>query len=559
MTATKPSKSIVDGKSGKGKAVADPRSNKTGKKLHDSATTSRNKATHLKIGKRPQSTKIKSALLLDDNSSELSELSDEEFEPYRLPTFVAALSSSGNSSSSESESGSGSTSESTRDNSHLRNTLSLINEDVISQRKKGHHTNWNVRMGKRGLGSAEISDAEMDTDSEDDDDNDDDEEEVGEGEGDGDENDEEIEDLGRPQLMRYSGIATGWTDDEESSFDADIFFANLSDSSTVSDDEQMGDAEVGFGEGDNEEDDDADEKSMDADSSSSEIDVMRLSEMAAAGFLAPFGGSGPSWEQLISSSLKESMHDIDEKKAREAYLNTTLEMTVPGYKEAEAMMGTSEEEEAVAMFDNCSQDLDLDVDEENNEMLVETEDCGDTTEDEFVDVGGVATPRHEVLLRFPASLGAIDPMSTVSSPIKSCMKDVTSMIPCTPAPRKPSRPVPKPSEILSGKIFSVSSKDEVEPQTPRAPSMGSFMHRTTEASKCAVINHGDDISSKRVPCPFPAVRRWRKRGGSTSALSHSGVRDMLMQSSKPVFNFLTFRATNPSFPVHCHSFDVLSN
>lgn len=469
--------------------------------------------------------------VLDDESSDLSELDDDESNdivPYGLPTFVQAISSCSNTTSSESDSDSD-TSKSRSGSNHAslrgsRDNSPPKDEDLITQRKRGNHLNWNVRMRRRESGSVGPSEDEMETSEA--------EEEVVEEEA---VVDEEIEDLGYPQLTRYSGIATGWTDDEESSFDADIFFANLTDtesSAYVSDDEQMGDAENGFGEDGQDDDDEAD--AMDIEPSSPGFDVMRLSEMAAAGFLAPFsdlerGGAGPSWEQLISSNIKETLPNLDARQAREAYLSSRLEMTVPGYKEAEAMMGTSEEEEAVAMFDNCSQDLD--VDEEDGLVLFEESDGGETTEDEFVDVNGIATPRREVLLRFPASLGAIDPMSTVSSPVRPLAKVSEKRSRKLANPKtdhekqKAKKKVPKPCDILAGKVFEDSEKENVDlSSSPKAPAMGNFFHRPSDSTKTAVIAAHSSQSDRPIPCPYPITsRRWRGRGGSLSAISHSGV------------------------------------
>ena len=90
---------------------------------------------------------------------------------------MSSLRSTSRFSESESESGSDSTAGNSKDSSRSRNTYSSTNEDVVSQRRKGHHTNWNVRMGKRESGSGEVSDADMGTDSDVEEDDEEDEEE----------------------------------------------------------------------------------------------------------------------------------------------------------------------------------------------------------------------------------------------------------------------------------------------------------------------------------------------------------------------------------------------
>jgi hypothetical protein len=109
--------------------------------------------------------------------------------------------------------------------------------------KRSPAHDWIIRPRKTSVGGSDAEQMDVDTDTDDqahnqndqdqdEDDEDDDEEE--EGETDellGVEEDDEETD-GR---HRYVGLATGWSEEEdESSFDADLFFANLSDSSSTS-------------------------------------------------------------------------------------------------------------------------------------------------------------------------------------------------------------------------------------------------------------------------------------------------------------------------------------
>ena len=101
---------------------------------------------------------------------------------------------------------------------------------------------WIIRPRKKSVGGSDTEQMDVDTDTDDqahnqndqDQDEEDDDEEEEEEEPDellGVEEDDEDTD-GR---HRYVGLATGWSEEEdESSFDADLFFANLSDSSSTS-------------------------------------------------------------------------------------------------------------------------------------------------------------------------------------------------------------------------------------------------------------------------------------------------------------------------------------
>ncbi|EJD07567.1 uncharacterized protein FOMMEDRAFT_150105 [Fomitiporia mediterranea MF3/22] len=506
-----------------------------GKKLHGAAAASRAKAQQRKAQQKTKRCKSNRQAVIEDESSELSELDDDDemadLHSFGLPTFVPAFSSSSNSSSSDS----GSDTDSDSGNkvppfSRSQDSPSfLLSDNEYARRKRVYHNKWDLRIRKRSVGVDESTDTNMDTDSGEEGEEEQDDEEDNEA----DENDDDADDPSVQQEVRYSGIATGWTDDDESSFDADLFFANLSDSTgEESGDERMVDAEI----------DPADEGTQDDEMyasneglSAAGFDMMRLSEIAAAGFLAPFADLdrntaesfpfGQGWDQLsLSGSLRDTISGLEIEPTRRLPLGSSLGSPIPGYEEAEAMMATSEEEEAVAMFDNCSGDLE----EETGVEFYEGSD-GETTEDEFVDVDGIATPRREVLLHFPASLGAIDPMSTLSSPTKGPTERerASSSVSST---RSSTRPPLKPIEILSRKSSSTKRKeatnidtvDAVSGQTHSAPTMGSFVPRAFDKTRRVLISSSGSNSGGAIPCPYPAVRRLRGRGTSISVLSRSG-------------------------------------
>ncbi|KAL5536910.1 hypothetical protein ACEPAF_733 [Sanghuangporus sanghuang] len=486
---------------------------KKGKRLHGAAAASQARAQQRRAREKTKDRKGKRQATIDeDESSELSEPDDDDH-PFGLPTFVPALSSSSNSSSSDS----GEDTDSDCDKGippfplpqHTSPLPFLDNEHV--QRRREYRNTWDVRVRKRSVGAEGSSDADMDTDSGEE------EEEEGDDEAEADENDEDEDESNTQQLVRYSGIATGWTDDEESSFDADLFFANLSDTSSESSgDEHTGNVDtVVSGNAPN---------GRTGRSDTTSVDAMNLSEAAAAGFLVPFAElERTSAENIPFGQSWDTLMDLDIDLSRRLPLGSLMEPPIPGYEEAEAMMATSEEEEAVAMFDVCSQTLD----EDEVLEIFEDSDGGETTEDEFIEVDGIATPRREVLLRFPASLGAIDPMSTVSSPVKGrehLEKAASS------SSRKSLRSRLKPSDFLSGRASQQEKVERIEPKSvnspPRhpasAPAMGCFTRDSSKTIKHAVITKTDKVTGNVLPCPYPAVSRLRGRGTSVSMFSRSG-------------------------------------
>ncbi|KAL5531669.1 hypothetical protein ACEPAG_4546 [Sanghuangporus baumii] len=488
---------------------------KKGKKLHGAAAASQARAQQSRAREKTKDRKGKRRATIDeDESPELSEPDDDDH-PFGLPTFVPALSSSSNSSSSDS----GEDTDSDCDKGippfplpQHTSPLPLVDNEHV-QRRREYRNTWDIRVRKRSVGAEGSSDASMDTDS-----GEEEEEEEGDDEAEADENEEDEDESNTQQLVRYSGIATGWTDDEESSFDADLFFANLSDtSSESSDDEHTENVGTAFS------GNTPNGRTGGPDTTSA--DVTRLPEAAAAGFLVPFAELERTSENIPFAQSWDTLMDLDIDLSRRLPLGSLLEPPIPGYEEAETVMATSEEEEAVAIFDVCSQALD----EDDVLEIFEDSDGGETTEDEFIEIDGIATPRREVLLRFPASLGAIDPMSTVSSPVRERERREKVSSPITSS-RKSLRPRLKPSDFLSGRASLQEKVGRIESKSVKsslrhpasAPVMGCFTRDSSKAIKHVVIAKTDKGSDNVLPCPYPAVRRLRGRGTSVSIFSRSG-------------------------------------
>ena len=149
---------------------------------------------------------------------------------HKLPTFVSASALSSISSTSDSSSSTSCSSDFDsdadsdgvgRDNAHLKT--------------RSPARDWVIRPRKKSVGGSDAEQMNVDTDDQaenqidqDEDEDDEQEEEALNGLHGVEEDDEDTD-----PRHRYVGLATGWSEEDESSFDADLFFANLSDSSST--------------------------------------------------------------------------------------------------------------------------------------------------------------------------------------------------------------------------------------------------------------------------------------------------------------------------------------
>lgn len=343
--------------------------------------------------------------------------------------------------------------------------------------RKERRNDWEIRSRKKSVGP---SDDDMDVDS---DETDDEAEDAEEAEGDDDE-DEDADDVG-PVRESYVGIATGWSEDEESSFDADLFFGGLSDS------------------------DSGPEKSNQAaatedDSDSSDIGPTVLAQ-GTFEITEDWDGS-----VIFTNGLQDGQGLLDwdfEANAAQLLIEaSTISESNSGsdirMAESEGDMGDSE-------------------DETDGLEEVQSND-GDTTEEELVDDYGLPTARAMRLFRPPVTpLYAIDPLS-----IMNLGPRVGEGLP---------NQSPLPSDILAGREFGDEDDDAPEPPmseisstilsassdrgTPRIPLMGMFEASKTDSPHRAII----DENRHAVPTPFQRNRR-RRLSESVSARSFSRVR-----------------------------------
>ncbi|KAF5383844.1 hypothetical protein D9615_003653 [Tricholomella constricta] len=415
---------------------------------------------------------------------------DDDAQSVQFPTFVSAsaLSSRASSSSDSSSDLSGfDDSDSSIEAEEEKFILSQMHDRARVRRellgdeapkKRDPHNAWVIRSRKKSVG---LSDAEMDVDSdatEDDDDDDDDDD-------DGNEPDEEETDE-RSTGAGYIGVATGWSeDDDESSFDADLFFANLSDS-------EDRDASSSTDDGD-----DGDHSDMD----SMEASITSLPSMPPE-FEITEGWDG---QIVFTNGLREGqgMLDMD----FEAHAAALAETSASPSQESDVEMST-------------------DVDDGGYEEDA-GEGEGETTDEELVGEDDLPNERAMRLFNLPFSVSAINPMSTMSPAVSPGPRDRRPFGSCLDSP--------KPADILSGKVFW-DSDDEYDSTTKifsrassnaggAGPRTGQFI--PVKENRQAII----DDSHKDIPSPHPRFRRRRSSFSHYKAVEHLLQRHLASQKS----------------------------
>ncbi|KAH7881799.1 hypothetical protein F5I97DRAFT_666874 [Phlebopus sp. FC_14] len=431
---------------------------------------------------------------LDDQSVDASHDGDgDDASSGRFPTFVSAdglTSTASDSSDSDSESsgfGSDSSLEAEEESyilaEHRRHDKARLRRELLGDDSHKHqdpHNNWVIRPRKKSVG---LSDVDMDGDSEEvtEDEDEDEDEEM-------DDDEDEDETDGQASRMMYTGVATGWSDDDESSFDADIFFANLSDTTT---DGTSSDRE--------------DFAPQDADAAAESVSSMRSVDFEVT----------EAWDGQIvftnGSNDAQGVLDVAfEANAAQLLASDSASIT----HNSDVEMDTSDATEG-------------DFDEGGSELC---ESDGDTTEEELVDERGLPTLRAMKLFRWPASISSINPMSTVSPNVSPSPYNRRSSVSAS----QQAFDSPRPADILAGRVYWEEESDELSQpdsgdgsvtRSPRAvpgrggPVMGQFSVDNSPSQKTAVLTG----TNKDIPSPFPRRGHRRRRFGSSSGGSFSSM------------------------------------
>ncbi|KAF9449961.1 hypothetical protein P691DRAFT_758622 [Macrolepiota fuliginosa MF-IS2] len=462
----------------------------------------------------------------DDDESSLSNLTDADYdcddddddESIQFPTFVpaSALSSTESSSSSSSSDLSDSDALSSEKDSDIEEEeesfiVSQVHEKARLRRellgedgRRNHdpHGDWVIRSRKKSVGP---SDNEMNVDS----DGTEEEDEEEEDEQDLDEDDEETD--GRGIGAGYTGLVTAWSDDDESSFDADIFFANLTDSDTRSDSSCSHRDETG---------EDGDQSDMDTASHSDTAGlVSQRQELENLQLEVTQGWDG---QIVFTNGLSDGRGILDIDFEVEASQFMTEASPLPVGDSDVEMSSTS-----IGTPDEGGYEEDADGGD------------GDTTDEELVGEDDLPNERAMQMFSLPFSVSAINPLSTVS-PVVS------------PAPRRrlpfSGRGIesPKPEDILSGRVFWDSDehdRDELEERRERSRSQGSSrmsgprtgLFVPIQETRQAVID-----GTKEVPSPHPRFNRRRGLSATTGInVVEQMLRKHLLNNSRSTPTFAT--------------------
>ncbi|KAG5338676.1 hypothetical protein C0989_006644 [Termitomyces sp. Mn162] len=439
---------------------------------------------------RPKTPKKTSRRVASTDFSDLSDVDrryaspddDDDAQSGLFPTFVSASAFSSRASSSDAESSelssfddSDSSIEAEEEKfivsemeGRARVRRELFGDDV--PKKRDPHNAWVIRPRKKSVGPSDVE-MDVDTDATEDEDVDEDE--------DADPDEEETDE--RTTGAGYVGLATGWTEDEdESSFDADLFFANLSDS------EDHGSSSMSDGEGDN------------GDHSDIESVVASIPTLPS---MPPELEIQERWDGQIvfTNGLREGQGMLD--RDFEAHALSFAETSPSSSPESDVEMS--------------------DVDDGGYEQDADEGD-GETTDEELVGEDHLPNERAMRLFMTPFSVSAINPMSTMSPAVSPGPRDRRSF----------SRSIdsPKPADILSGRVFWDSDDhDEYEESTMKSssqvssttqgPRRGHFAVPTKDARQAII----DDLH-KDIPSPHPRFRRRR-----TSFAHLKSVEDMLQR------------------------------
>ncbi|PIL25048.1 hypothetical protein GSI_12937 [Ganoderma sinense ZZ0214-1] len=455
-------------------------------------------------------------------STSSADLSDSTLSDF--PTFVPAASESTHSSSSES-SDSSIDSDSEDDHFVLRNdgerhsTKLLPSHVGHKKRERIGGNRWVIKPRKKSVGAGEEeeessteSGQSSDDSSEDgDDENEEDEDEADveadvEGEGpladvdvDLDDGDEE-----RNGRIGVSFPGHGWSDDEESSFDADVFFANLDSDSGGSSPETHFAALRPFVH--------AEDREPAGAFSADEEDALLLMDIDPSVQLRRGHGEFEigvdldnltfGWDgQLLFSHAGDGPND-------------GLGLSLSLADEDEEMSYTSGSEMTVSWEGS------------GTGTVILQESDGDTTEDELVDSDGLPNPRAMMLFKWPSTISAINPLSTLSpssfsDPPPNATPSTRIALASISAQRRSPPPTPSPADILAGSIF-MDDLEDIEMErfdkqrcTPRrrrgsgVPIMGEFTVEDGQAArKTAVVVEGCEVPSfyrrpVRLPKPEP--------------------------------------------------------
>jgi len=426
-------------------------------------------------------------LLEDDDDVEPSA-------PLDLPTFISASSSSSDSSSLSSLSSSEDSdsegmgveqeeeqnikdSEDERERKARKDKArvrrELLGENDPRHNARSHHNSnrWDIKPRKRSV-SASDGEADVDMDAESGDTTEsEDEDQDAIAADDEDELDAiEVDRDGRRKLgVSFAGVVTGWSDGEDSNYDADLFFANLDGSG--SDSESNAAVEM---------------SSMDADGEDGEQDSG--DEIAEAMTLAAAAGLYDGWEGPIVFATcdvdVEMVLSPSPKSSRRRRMSSSI-------------ITTDDEQVGQHPTDPTVGDSEDHPEEGFGISLAESD--GETTEEELIGADGLPNARAMMLFKWPVSVGAVDPKNTLTPDRRR-----NGSAPRRSTPQHERDDLDDGSDKSLGGIKTPNGRVSGVPRTPRGPVAGTFQltPQSAETTKTAVITG----QQPAFPSPYPRPR-----------------------------------------------------
>ena len=427
----------------------------------------------------------------DDEEDKLLLEDDDDLQPSApldLPTFISASSSSSESSLSSLSSSDHSDQEmeleeeqnikdsenekerrARRDRARVRREM--FGENDPRQSGRSHHTSnrWDIKPRRRcpsvsdGEGDVDMDVESGDTTESEDEDQDavvaDDEDEadlVG------------VDRDGRRKLgVSFAGVVTGWSDGEDSNYDADLFFANLD--SSESDSASNAAAEM---------------FSIDADGEDGDEEQDSGDEIAEAMTLAAAAGLYDGWDGPIVLAARDVDVEMDLSPFHRRRMSSSI-LTTDDEK-----VGRQPKNLVVADGEGPFED-DTEVD------LAESD--GETTEEELIGPDRRPNTRAMMLFKWPVSVGAVDPMNTLTLGRRGN----------GPVARH-STPQHEPEDLLAGGVRTSNGKKTKIISAPRGPVAGTFQltPQSVELTKTAIISGRQPA----LPSPYPRSRRLFSNG-----------------------------------------------
>jgi hypothetical protein len=496
----------------------------------------------------------------EDSSSSSEALSDvgmdiaaqpDLYDSLPFPTFLSASALSSNDSDSDSSSSLSDFSDSSIEAEEENFILADLNNSKKSRVKRellqggddkkrtNHNNDWIIRARKKSEGPSDVEMNDVDSDATEEDDRhcgaeQDDEE-------DADATEEEIamtldEELDEDEATtddhrrKYVGHATGWSEEEdESSFDADLFFANLSGSDSIDSDSDGDDDGISspprhhkhpsLSMAEDGDQSDISGSGMLSECTESGWAGRRRAELESLPFEVTEGWDG---QIMFTNGVGDGQGLVDIEF--EADAERFVALPRKPRRQRGQLTGIHMEE---SDGDDGMEDSDVDM----SDGGYEEEDGGeggegDTTDEELVGEDELPNERAMALFSLPLSVSAINPLSTVSSPsLPASRRGLGKMM--------WGMESPTPADILAGRAMFWDSDDELSPRSdsddpsredsarrsslPLGPRKGVFS--PSMETRQAVI--GEDRKGVQVPSPHPRFNRGRGRTnvGRFSAVS----------------------------------------